>query len=483
MIPRGLALLALCLTVACSSTSIYQMRGTEEAWDPGPGFTVEKLEQDRNAQLNLEARSIEKFQDFELGVIEITEDGLVNPAQQKQVMDMVQERLKRNSLLIVFAHGWHHGARVCDNNLACFRRVLEKFATMADLQRLGVKVTGVYIGWRGESWRGKVSSNLTIWGRKGVGQHIGRTGAKEVLLELDRIHKDANRRYGNPYNTMVTVGHSLGGGLIFSAMKGIATGDAAGIIEGSKKNETYRVVRAEGDRTKAADSKAIRARLGDLVVLVNPAIEASEYRTFNADLPDSKLGPYRPPPDRTMKYDDDQLPVLLAVGAEADAAVGTAFRLGQTVSAFLRPGMFADPATRIGIGHYQDHITHDLHYPTEERAKVEAGHAATQAAEKQTETQPECDCPYDFDSTIEDISDAPLKLDERAEQSFGSLKYTVRRPETWDVHSPYLVVRASPGVLTGHNDIYNPVFVSYLSKFIRAYVAKAAEIHQRNAAK
>lgn len=482
MIPRVLAVLVVCLTTACSSTSIYQMRGTEDPWDPGPDFKVENLEKNRNAQLNLEARSIEKFRDFELGVIEITEDGLINPSQQRQVMEMVQERLKGNSLLIVFAHGWHHGARVCDTNMTCFRRVLERFATAPDLKAAGVKVTGVYIGWRGESWRGKASL-FTSWGRKRVGEHIGRTGAKEVLLDLDRVYHEAKEKYDNRLMTMVTVGHSLGGGLIYSAMKGIATGDAAGIIEGSKTDSTYRVVRAEGDRTKVTNEKALRARLGDLVVLVNPAIEASEYRPFNADLPDANLGPYRPPPDRDLPYDDEQLPVLLAIGSEADWAVGKTFVLGQVLAGFIHPGYFSDSAKLIGIGHYKDHITHDLYYPSEERAKEEAANEAAQNAEAAGSTLPECDCPYDFESMTQDITEDPLKLDTTAEQSFGGLKYTVRRPNTWDVHSPYLVVRASEGVLTGHNDIYNPVFMSYLSKFIRAYIAKSSEIHQRSASK
>jgi hypothetical protein len=476
MIPRILAVLAVCLTTACSSTSIYQMRGTEEPWAPDPALTVEKLEMDRAAQLNLEARSIEKFRDFELGIIEITEDGLINPSQQRQVMDMVERRLKDDSLLIVFAHGWHHGARVCDTNLACFRRVLEGFAN--EVKKDGVSVTGVYLGWRGESWRGKYARNFTSWGRKSVGQHIGRTGAKEVLLDLDRIHQEAKKNREARFMTMVTVGHSLGGGLIYSAMKGIATGDAAGIIQGSDPAATYRVVRAEGDRTKATETKAIRARLGDLVVLVNPAIEASEYRPFNADLPGANLGPYKPGPDADLKYDKNQLPVLVAIGSEADWAVGKTFVLGQWLAGFRHPSIWGDSAKRIGIGHYEEHITHDLSYPEDVRKAEDEANRASEMAEEKAATQPECDCPFtlNFGGQTAHISGDPLKLDEKAEQPFGELTYTVRRPETWDPHSPYLVVSASPGVLTGHNDIYNPVFMAYLSKFIRAYIAKNASI-------
>jgi hypothetical protein len=197
MIPRALAVLALCLTAACNSTSIYQIRGTEDPWEPKPALTVDALETNRDAQLNLEARSVEKFADFELGVVEITDEGLVNPAQKEQVFDMVRPRLDdTNALLLVFAHGWHHGAHVCDNNLGCFRRVLEQLATSPDLKARNVKVTGVYLGWRGESWRG-FASTFSSWDRKSAAQHIGRTGAKEVLLELDTIYHEAKEAHPN----------------------------------------------------------------------------------------------------------------------------------------------------------------------------------------------------------------------------------------------------------------------------------------------
>src|SRR5687768_4858709 len=187
------AVLALSLLFAgCASyTSLYQIRGTEAPLSAsGTGtLTVSDLEKSRTAQLDLEARSIERFKDFEIGVLEITDDGLVNPAQKKQVFDMVKPRLDgKEVLLIVFAHGWHHGPHVCDRDLACFRRVMERFATSPDLTRRGVVVTGVYLGWRGESIRNKYWNNLSFFDRKNTAQHVGRTGAKEVLLELDAMY-------------------------------------------------------------------------------------------------------------------------------------------------------------------------------------------------------------------------------------------------------------------------------------------------------
>lgn len=459
------SVLALSLLFAgCASyTSLYQIRGTEAPLSaPGTGtLTVSDLERSRTAQLDLEARSIERFRDFEIGVLEITDDGLVNPAQKKQVFDMVKPRLDgKEVLLIVFAHGWHHGPHVCDRDLACFRRVMERLATSPDLKNRGVVVTGIYLGWRGESIRDKYLNNLSFFERKNTAQHIGRTGAKEVLLELDAMYAAAKAPGKNM--TMVTVGHSFGGALVFSAMKGLATGDAAGIVEGTDLTQTYRIVRAEGNRVEAekAGRKALRARLGDLVVLVNPAIEAAQYKPFSADLPKWETGRYGPPPDKDMPYDPDQLPVLMAVASEADAAVGIAFPAGRWLAALREPDIALDESKRKGIGHYEPHVTHRLTYPVKPFK----------------ETPQQCGCPKNFDAETMDITEQPLDLHTTAEQSFGDLKFTPTRPEAWDVHSPYLVVSTSPGVIREHSDIYNPVFVEFLTKFIRAYYARSVQV-------
>lgn len=464
MLPRLAAVLAICLSlVSCLSyTSVYQKRGTEPPF-PAPGtMTVTDLEQSRVAQLDLEARSVERFRDFELGVLEITDDGLVNSAQKKQVFDMIEPRLQGSEvLLVVFVHGWHHGPHVCDRDLACFRRVMERLATSPDLKRRNVVVTGLYIGWRGESIRTKYLNNLSFWDRKNTAQHVGRTGAKEILLELDAMYSKEQEEEGKNM-TMVTVGHSFGGALVFSAMKGLATGDAAGIMPGTDLTQTYRVVRAEGSRVDAEKKgvKALRARLGDLVVLVNPAIEAAQYKPFSADLPKWETGKYGPPPDKAMPYDPDQLPVLMAVASEADAAVGVAFPAGRWVAAIKEPDIATDASKRQGIGHYEPHVTHRLTYPEEPFE----------------ETPKDCGCPKNFDLPTMNISEAPLDLHTTAEQNFGDLKFAPTRPEAWDVHSPYLVVSTNKGVIREHSDIYNPVFVEFLTKFIRAYYARSIEV-------
>ncbi len=70
-----------------------------------------------------------------------------------------------------------------------------------------------------------------------------------------------------------------------------------------------------------------------------------------------------------------------------------------------------------------------------------------------------------------------LDLYSRGSQTFagGALEFALKRdPAKWDPHSPFLVVRATKNVIAEHSDIYNPVFVSFLQKYLQAYVRESA---------
>jgi hypothetical protein len=78
------------------------------------------------------------------------------------VRDQVTGRV-RPALLVVFAHGWHHGCGTCDRDLACFRRVLDYLSNIPEIKRER-QVVGVFLGWRGRSL-GKKANSLTLWNR------------------------------------------------------------------------------------------------------------------------------------------------------------------------------------------------------------------------------------------------------------------------------------------------------------------------------
>ena len=91
----------------------------------------------------LRGRSVERFLDdhgkeFDVGVIELSDDGHVSDVDQEEKVlarlravalggsgQQVDVTRSPGAVVVTFVHGWHHRAKVCDNNLACFRRVLQ----------------------------------------------------------------------------------------------------------------------------------------------------------------------------------------------------------------------------------------------------------------------------------------------------------------------------------------------------------------------
>ncbi|MEA2336180.1 MAG: hypothetical protein QOE82_187, partial [Thermoanaerobaculia bacterium] len=212
--------------------------------------------------------SIERYPDFRLGVIELNDAGEPRSlTQEKAVLSEIDELGSKGSLtLVTFVHGWHHGAEVDDANVVAFRDVLRKLSAPDS----GVRgpIMGVYLAWRGEPFKGRWAknwvSNLSFWNREAKAHHIGARGGEMVLRELNaRI--STLRREGKTV-TMVTVGHSFGALLVLTAV-------AAEMIDYEHcldKPFCWPPMRKDPGRA-----------FGDLVVLINPAVEAERFVPFD----------------------------------------------------------------------------------------------------------------------------------------------------------------------------------------------------------
>lgn len=491
---RRLAVASLVLFLAgCSvlpQTTKNQVRGTVPVVKPDPA-KLRPLSDlhghddiHRARQIMTEHSSVEYYDDFTLGVLEIADDGTINPSQKEQVFKMLDAETKPGGLLVVFVHGWHHGARTCDRDLCCFRTVLSKLKqtrTRAYGKEVeGQNVVGLFIGWRGESRQTKGLNVATIWDRKDVAETLGRGSAKELLLEV-------NERYWNSQEdlTMISVGHSLGGALLFQAAKETLTGNVSDIER--QEVRSYRVARADCDREQALKTgvKARRLGFGDLVVLVNPAIEANEYRALDADLFDAtkdgwsrdQLTAASLPYDKNQPYPENQLPVLVAIASQTDSAVGTIFPLSRIVLLPYKPSVAYRQNERAGIGHYGPHITHRLGhvdpFTAEER----------KARDPRDEDRKNCDCP--MLTADPKLGGNPLDL-AKTSQTFGPgnkfrLEVTGDRLRRgWDVNSPYMVIEAEPKIIAEHSDIFNEYFIGFLTYFMDAYYTKYEKYQKVN---
>src|SRR6185369_7857674 len=178
------------LTMRCALSRNSQLR-------PGVGDRVSvttsvlKL-QDPAEQLRVAPASIEHHPSFTLGIVEFNDEGLAwNRNQRTAVLTMLRQKGAQNGALIVmFVHGWKHNATVCDDNVACFRRVLAGLAEAEARNPRPAKraIIGIYFGWRGLSYCREPARTVSLWSRKRVGEKLGESQGREFLREILRAY-------------------------------------------------------------------------------------------------------------------------------------------------------------------------------------------------------------------------------------------------------------------------------------------------------
>jgi hypothetical protein len=495
---RRLALLVVFLVSACKLTTVPPLRDNEPMAAPIELAALENrlpVLDSKCSDLLLRGTSVERFNDsngkeFNLGIIELSDDGHVSDDDQK---DTVMARLREvalggkgksvdvhqspGAIIITFVHGWHHRSKVCDNNLACFRRVLQALSEASG--KGGRPVFGIYVGWRGDTIE-KKASFLSFYNRKSTAHHIGGAGGREILLELDRTYRELNDRIDNGMKhpvTMVTAGHSFGGALVYSAVEGALVRE----LRKLKPNEagSDHVVGRRPVNCNGSEVRPIRPGIGDLVVLVNPAFEARRYEFFVDD-------------EKTpARYADAQLPVLLTVASEGDSAVKVAFPAGRSLYFSAVPWRYRGLPDIIGHGHYDPYTTHNLvvvdnagnviQPPPAERPDVakadkdtiERCHLDVNAGDLAT-----CKCEYDVPSNLAAAERGQdLELDSGTVRITNNENISLRpRNSNRDPHSPFIVARVSPSIISQHSDIYTPRFITFLTSYIREFLEQAARV-------
>ncbi|SFK40030.1 hypothetical protein [Methylocapsa palsarum] len=336
---------------------------------------------------------------YQLGIVEFDDQGV---CQARSQMDAIADQLARfgddDAIIIVFVHGWKHDARDDDGNLVDFSKVLEK-AVIREAEvaqknaRLARPVFGLFVGWRGLTLYSRHLvleeinlSQVTFWDRQAAGLRVAVGSIRELLgrLRQYRNQKPPGKRL------LVIVGHSFGGMIIYSAV-------AQSLIEAA-----------------ATPPGAISTSFADLVLLVNPAIEAARY------LPVHELVKLR---DLAARAEDAQHPVFICVTSSNDWATGFAFPAGNLYRlATERWKNVKERQAMINtIGHISWMKTHDL---------IAVGEAGTER---------------------------PALTPSADTQGVG----------------PFWVVRASPDVINGHSDIFRPVFLEFLAERIGLHVERA----------
>ncbi|HFS8928962.1 TPA: hypothetical protein ACH1VU_006238 [Pseudomonas aeruginosa] len=253
-------------------------------------------------------------------------DEFGNPESRQQFesgLAAAESVAKKDGVVVVYIHGWHHTARPDDEDITNFLKLVADTKTEDNRD-----VVGIYVGWRGDSINSDnlfsmpFSYGLTFWDRKNTAHRIGNGGG---VTELVRTLSDI--RSHNEESRLMVIGHSFGGAILYSAI-------SHGVTE---------QIRRDGQNSSSYTP------IADLVVLINPAFEAMRLRPLYSFA-------------RSFEYPADQKPRLMIITTKADFPTRRLFKAGRYVGTLFQgyPNDFSQEQDVTAIGHYEPYITHQL---------------------------------------------------------------------------------------------------------------------------
>lgn len=428
-----------------------------------------------------------------IGIIELDDQGwLRNRDDAKYVLDQIQLIADGGPTnIVVFVHGWHHNASAEpeDCNLQSFKRLLARVdeemqiplyrqARQSVFGNPEAQVVGLYIGWRGRSLPG-VFDYLTFWDRKPAAIRVGHGDLPEVFTRLASIYAKGNdpSRARHSYTGLVTIGHSFGGQVVFAAVSDLLKARVAAAIPLSASRQSP-APQIDG--------------FGDLVVLVNPACEASVYNSIDVLTRHAQFGAM-------------QTPVMMIVSSEADSANRRLFPLGRFLSVLHEPfgsrGQFSQKLK--GMGWYRPQLTHCLALDggpgcdgaAKQVVKFDMTRVATPVARPATPSHcPEADAiTLDVDLAkrfagvwTEEFLLQPERIQLAGDFAAAGARFYRTEPAL-DPNNPFVVVKATREISGDHNDMFNPTLVSFLVRYAAGTQLKRlaprilAEMARRNA--
>ncbi len=426
-------------------------------------------------------RSREEREDYDLLFVEFDDQGWVQgspdlsrPAkEQKDFLDKFYVQLKgiyeanqKNGLsLVLFVHGWHHNADATDSNVTEFRWLLRDLAIaengrkLSDVkaQNAGPRVVGIYVGWRGESVTVPYLNALTFWERKNSAERVAQGSVLEVFARLDYLRDrgranvdwDSLSKKDRPEDgkrnvRMLTIGHSFGGLITFEAL-------SSEFVRFAARNDGMDYI----------------SRLGDVVVIVNPAVEGARYE------------PLMVAGQRMVRVKHNQLPVVIVATSTADWATRYAFPAARSVSTLLEatPGPEGDAIVK-AVGHNDRYTTHRLALCEADDAACSKVCLPPEIKRRESTLEMHKDRRDEYSRGLaQDIREEFRLMAEIGDKGFEGRKYLCgglqleTTPNHLPKHNPFWVVSTTGEIMDGHNDIFNRHFVSFIRQMYLGVIA------------
>ena len=391
----GAAVLGAVLLASC--TSVAEIRTHHDASGELIAVDAENPGKDCSATsstTDARAHSIEDYKDFWAGFVEFDDEGwLFDPHGQPTQLQVVQARLRAelgdrrydntDFLVVAFVHGWHHNAHDTDCNVHEFRAMLkvanDRYAAEAakDPTMHPRRIVGVYAGWRGESIDTNILNVTTVLDRRNAAERVAKGDVRELFAQLRKLQIGESQKTDPAGGTMradrmrtVVIGHSFGGLIAFHGLSPAVLNELTLTKPDAElgcQPTVYRPpavkmqngLRVERQERQAAEKEKVAPVFPDMLILINPAFEATRFESLHALMRPSGGCPY--PEDR---------PKVVVVTADNDQATGALFHAARKVltvlEAYPREGDRGDDASRErdanthAIGFTQRYLTHRL---------------------------------------------------------------------------------------------------------------------------
>ncbi len=384
------------LLVVTGCTSVAEIRTHHDASgelipidaeNPNKGCT------DAGSTTDARAHSIEDYAKYWAGFVEFDDEGwLYDPRGQPTQMQVVHARLrselndrefdKTDFLVVAFVHGWHHNAHDTDCNVREFRAMLkvanDRYAAEAAKNSTmhPRRIVGIYAGWRGESIDVNGLNVTTVLDRRNAAERVAKGDIRELFAQLRKLQIGESQKSDPAGGLMrtdrmrtVVIGHSFGGLIAFHGLSPAVLNELTLTKperEQGCRPTVYRPpavqmqngVRLAKDENVAIDKDRTAPVFPDMLILVNPAFEATRFESLHALM--------RP---NGCPYPEDR-PKVVVVTADNDGATGSIFHASRKVltvlEAYPREIDSADNVSRErdanthAIGFAQRYQTHRL---------------------------------------------------------------------------------------------------------------------------
>ncbi len=433
-----------------------------------------------------------------IGYVEFDDYGWYrDPGQARALLDTLQAMsAHRNVAVVVYAHGWRHNCSEGDADMKQFKATLDFLQSALEqpafsgLRRQvsgdsSVTVVGIAVGWRGQAWPEMqrwlpyighvvdIPVYFSSIGRKQVAQVIGEGDLKSFLGDLANLY-DARwpREHATepaPLMSLVVVGHSFGGHAVWDATRERIEGNVKAAIVGrhaGRDSLGAYAVPAPGGPALGPCLRRV-AGIGDLVVLINPAIEAASYRHVD-ELVHS-----------VTRFRSDQAPVVLTISSRNDGARNTVFRGLRWVTNVGRASLGARQRTLEGqaLGSYPAQWTNEL-----DLVVKDGPHLARAREEVLPHGRPEPFTPAMTSARLGEPLDAAafrgLAATDLADSlTLGNVRLVPGRHPV--PQSPAIVVDTNSDLVNGHSGFFRREFITWLADYVLHVEAKRLAHNER----